>query len=502
MRQMSTFQNTSNIIESIKNVALYTRKSRGDADEDLEKHRHIMENICKENNWNFVEYSEIGSGDSIEDRVAIKDLLRDVEAEIYDAVLVFDYDRLGRGSGTDQDTIIFTLKRADTLIIVANPFQILDPNDERDEETMDFKGFMARREYKMITKRLSSGKKIGLRMGRWTNGVAPFGYIYNRELKGLTVNKEEADIYKKLIVKEYINGKSAQDIAWGLNKKKIPSPRNGLWSDTTVLNLLRSEVHLGHIVSNKTEGQRGKTSKGKKPFRNLPKSEWITVKNCHQAIKTEEEHLRILAIMKNKNRGSSVGINALSGLVKCFKCEETLIIQREEEKVFIKNCAKCKGTRGGDSALVEHSIRETIVRLREALSKVDDSQFDRGRDELILKEIAKLEKELNQNELAIGRIEEAFEMGMYDAQKAKERMKQRQENILELEEKIRTSKKSLSNISRMNNNERLLRVDTFLEQIGKTENSKEMNEIYKSIIDSISWKRTEWDEVVVTVNFL
>src|SRR5690606_24134551 len=119
--------------------------------------------MCKQYKWNYIEYAEIGTGDSIAVRPEFKALIQDANEGLFDAVLVYDYDRLGRGSGTDQDTITDMLKDNQMIAIIANPFQVLNPLNEQDEEVMAFKGFIANRELKMITKRLQSGKKVSLK---------------------------------------------------------------------------------------------------------------------------------------------------------------------------------------------------------------------------------------------------------------------------------------------------------------------------------------------------
>ncbi|MCA1027081.1 recombinase family protein [Cytobacillus kochii] len=494
------------MINAIKNVAIYPRKSRGEVDQDLEKHLLIMKEICEQHEWNYVEYPEIGSGESIADRVKIKELIKDVEEGMYDAVLVFDFDRLGRGSGTDQDTIRRLFKSTDTLIIQANPFEIYDYNDERDEETMDFKGFIARREYKMITKRLSTGRKIGLRMGRWSNGVAPFGYSYNAELKKLQPHPKESEIYKSLILNEFLNGKSTHDIAWNLNKKQIPSPRNGLWSPTTVNALLKSDVHLGHIVFNKTEGVRTSQTKSldKKPFRVKPKEEWTTVKNCHTPLKTEEQHMRIMHLMGYKRSHSKGGnINSLSGLVKCYNCGNTLTIQKNEEgEMFFKKCTSCNECKGGNVQLAEDAIYESLIKIKKNLIRINNEQTNNEEKRILLEKIEMLENELDKNEGALEKIEEAFEEGMYTAEKAKKKMKVRQEKILELEDELKNYKKNLGSFSLVTNQERINKIENVVDFIKNGSSPEKMNAIYKSIISHIIWKKVDLSEVRVTVNFL
>jgi site-specific DNA recombinase len=111
--------------------------------------------MCNRNNWKFVDYPEIGSGDSIELRPVFQRLLQDIEEGLFDAVLVVDWDRLGRGDMGDTDRIKKALKKSNTLVIT--PGKWYDLND--DDFNVDAKAFIARQEYKMIKFRLNRGKK-------------------------------------------------------------------------------------------------------------------------------------------------------------------------------------------------------------------------------------------------------------------------------------------------------------------------------------------------------
>lgn len=96
-------------------VANYLRKSRGDNDSDLDKHRMVLNELSERNGWKSVEYHELETGDSIEMRPHMTRLLADVANGIFDAVCVVDIDRLGRGDMGDQDRIKKVFARSNTL---------------------------------------------------------------------------------------------------------------------------------------------------------------------------------------------------------------------------------------------------------------------------------------------------------------------------------------------------------------------------------------------------
>ena len=108
----------------IKYVALYLRKSRGDNDEDLIKHKTSLIDLCKKNKWKYIIYSELESGDSIFMRPVFQKLLSDVRDGVYDAVAVVDIDRLGRGDMGDQDAIKKPLPNPRLMLLPLRKYMI------------------------------------------------------------------------------------------------------------------------------------------------------------------------------------------------------------------------------------------------------------------------------------------------------------------------------------------------------------------------------------------
>ena len=114
--------------------AIYLRKSRKDLDaeamgkgETLSRHLDILKALAKRMELNVVKiYAEVVSGESIDARPQMQELLRDVETGIYDGVLVVEVERLARGDTSDQGRVAKTFKFSNTLIIT--PSKTYDPN--------------------------------------------------------------------------------------------------------------------------------------------------------------------------------------------------------------------------------------------------------------------------------------------------------------------------------------------------------------------------------------
>lgn len=115
------------------------------------------------------------SGDRIIDRPEMQLLLHGVEKGQFNAVLCMDLDRLGRGNMLVQGLIQQSFKESKTLIIT--PRKVYNLQDEQDEELSEFESFMARRELKIITRRMQIGRKQSAQEGRSISKKPPFGYL-------------------------------------------------------------------------------------------------------------------------------------------------------------------------------------------------------------------------------------------------------------------------------------------------------------------------------------
>lgn len=493
-------------VYDVQNVAIYLRKSRGDEEVDLDKHRDELVSMCEKNSWAYVEYAEIGTGDSVSVRPKMQELLQDVELAMYDAVLVVHYDRLGRGDKIDQATIEKTFAMSETLIIT--PQKVYNLNDESDMMLADFQGMIARQEYKQIARRLRQGKARGAKLGNWSNGKPPFPYVYDRQTKKAKPDPDQVKIYR-MMMEWALNGWSSTDIAWELNKLAIPSPRNGLWTSPVVRRLLLDEVHLGHIVVGK---KRKLVTTG--AIISKPRNEWIIYKNCHPAVKTEIEHHRLQFLFQRTERvphASRAGKNAFSGMIKCARCNHSLQIQKRSDRPhdYLKSCTirdpfgrRCTNI-GGSLSVIEKAVREAIERKRKELEEAIRKGIDLE-DHQILYEL--LEKKLAEMKKIESRVSNLTDMRA-DGEISKEeyllKKKEYESRLLKLEEEYKVIEKQVDHTEQARNEDMLATVKDVIQVLDQEKEAKTLNRAYKSIIHHITWERNQMDEKPrVTVNFL
>ena len=101
--------------------AIYLRKSRKDLElkeyDVLERHRRILLDFANSRNIPINKediYEEVVSGETIQDRPVVQQLLKKIEAGYYKAVLVMEIERLARGNTIDQGIIAQTFQLTNT----------------------------------------------------------------------------------------------------------------------------------------------------------------------------------------------------------------------------------------------------------------------------------------------------------------------------------------------------------------------------------------------------
>lgn len=408
----------------ILRVIIYLRKSRMDRDsetieETLRRHEEQLLSYAKKRGLNVVEIKrEVVTGDSIAVRPKMQELIDEVEDGLYDAVLVMDIDRLGRGDMIDQGIIINTFKRAGVLIIT--PDKDYDLADENDEDFFDLSAFFARKELKMIKRRLQRGKIKSLQEGNYIGTNAPYGY--DKQSKTLIFNEKERPVVE-LIFDLYVNqGMGDTKIAKYLESLGIPNKNgNTIWDRTTIRHIIRNPVYTGKVTWDRREYSY--SASGKRTSKFLPPSEWKVYPGKHPAIIDEDLFNRAQEISDDRYsphiHEKRPMKNPLSYIVKCGACGHTMTMRTCKNKPDSLRCYKhCGGVSSAYISLIEERLIEQLYdALLDMQAKFDyhEQTVDINEELIILKnslmgiisEIEGLEKQkIKQHE--------AYEKGLYD----------------------------------------------------------------------------------------
>ncbi len=234
------------IDEILDSLIIYLRKSRKDIEYNKEEsvaktlQRHEKElqdyiiNIFGKPIPEYNIYREVASGDTIEDRPVIQEVLSLIESDKYKAVICIEIERLARGNTMDQGIIAQTFQYTETKIIT--PFKIYNLDDEDDLSYFEDGLYQARKYLKYTKKILNRGRVRSVKDGKYIGSVLPYGFnkikLENEKGYVLVENKTEADIIR-LIADLFLNGlhinytvKETDTISsiaklFGLRKKEI-----------------------------------------------------------------------------------------------------------------------------------------------------------------------------------------------------------------------------------------------------------------------------------------
>lgn len=357
-------------------VAVYLRKSRRDleleqagAEDTLQRHRTVLLDLARRHGMTILQiYQEVVSGDTIEARPQMRQLLADVEAGLYDAVLCFDIDRLGRGGMQDQGRILDTFKWSHTAIVT--PDRVYNLDLDMDEEAMEYKTQGARFEYRMIKKRLARGRDASAREGKFIGHVAPYGYErYKLQgQKGWSLRPMEPHAQ---VVRDIFRWYTADADRLGislivrrLNERGIPGPAGGDWIPPTVRAILANPVYCGMIRTKARPAQ--KVMRDGVLVVTRPRTEGQIFPGLHVPLVEKAAFDRASELLRcNPSRPGPRQMetkNPLAGLIYCDQCGRAMVRRPygdQRPDGLICSYTSC-GTVGSSLETVEQAVLDGL----------------------------------------------------------------------------------------------------------------------------------------------
>lgn len=484
----------------------YLRKSRADLELEknsgintLQRHKDIIKRTANMMNINIdIWYEEIVSGETIEARPKVQEMLLKVEQGFFSAIFVVDVDRLARGDTADQSRISKAFGFSNTKIITPN--KTYDPNNEADEEYFEFGLFMSRREYKIINRRLNRGRLSSVNEGKYVGSICPYGYD-KEKLKGqkgfkLIKNKEESKIVE-LIFNLACQNIGASNIANKLNEIGSKPRKSEVWVSASIRSIIENPVYYGMIKWNHRKIE--KRIINGVVYKSRPKhNEYILIKGLHEQIITKEVW-DCANKYKNNKIGKSVRKdlsmqNPLSGLVICGICGRTMQ-RRPYASGYIDglvcplpHCKNCSS----HLHLVENAILGSLRDILDGYSKtiIDYQKNENSQIKIDNTNITVINKELEKTQLQLNKTYDLLEQGVYDNNTFIQRS-----SILK--DKIKKLNKELDKYSIESKNKKIEKIKNIIPKIEKILNdyssiitAEEKNKLLKTVISKVIYLKT------------
>lgn len=380
--------------------------------------------------------------DGISGTVPVKDrpegsrLLRDAEKGLFDTVLFYKLDRLGR-----KTTVILEAIQSFTGygINVRSMTEPLDTNTPTGKFLITTLSGIAELDRDSILMRMHSGALVAAKKGKWGGGIVPFGYLTDKD-GYLIINREkipgleysEEDIVKTIFRMCADENKSCTEIADYVNALGVPtryiSTRNlmrrrrpgkrlrsnaSVWGPSRVLRMINNTLYKGYRIY----GLRA-TLKDYEPIEQLV-----------PAIVDEE-------IWNRANRAASSrafnyptrrgGNYLMQGYLYCGHCGHTYCGYADRLKknrlVYYYRCNgrdtynhewRCTMSAGIQAEWIENIVLEYCARLLREHKFLDNpAKVADNRKNSIAAELAKLEKMLKNQEQEKAPILSLFRQGL------------------------------------------------------------------------------------------
>jgi len=196
---------------------------------------------CEKRGWTvrYVFIDQDQSGGTVE-RARFQHMLEKAEGEEFDVIVFWKLDRFCR-SLVDLVNIERTLRQCGVQLCSVTEF--IDTTTSVGRFNYRNLASVAELERELIGERARLGLYALAREGRWPNSHPPFGYIKDHDGR-LAVNEDEAKIVRR-IFRVYVAEKSMPQVAFELNKERVPARKGGLWNAQAVREVLTNPIYVG-----------------------------------------------------------------------------------------------------------------------------------------------------------------------------------------------------------------------------------------------------------------
>jgi site-specific DNA recombinase len=283
-------------MEKIKLIATYGRVSTSNQENEgtIETQLSAVNQFAEKNGFSIVkQYIDNGwSGDSLA-RPALDQLREDAKKKIWEAVLIYDPDRLARRYSY-QELVMDELKESNIDVLFVT---IPQAKNDEDKIMYGMRGLFSQYERMKIAERFRLGKVRKAREGHIIVSEAPYGYtfILKKGKRGdadfhqgyYEINEREAQIVKNIFSWVDNDGLRLRGIVRKLQELGIPprKSKRGVWSTSTLSTLLRNRTYIG-------EGHYG-ASYATIPVNPTKKVGYKKVKKTSRRMKPESEWIKI-----------------------------------------------------------------------------------------------------------------------------------------------------------------------------------------------------------------
>jgi site-specific DNA recombinase len=274
------------------------------------------------------EISEVYSGSYLFDRPKLNEAREDIRAGIYDALIVFDIDRLSRnvphlGILLDECTRFNT-----KLLFVNSDFE----NSPEGILLFSIKGYVSEVERLKIIERTTRGRRAKAKIGTLSFKRKLYGYYLDEQGKRHIFEEEAKTV--RFIFEEFLSGESLRGIASKLNAQGIETPsKKKTWWANSVYVLLKNPAFCGRttVFRQKKESRFKDGKRVISTKQTAGESQTELPQDITPAIISEKDFeaaQKLLVSNRKTKRGVAKTEYLLRGLITCARCGRLMSPQK------------------------------------------------------------------------------------------------------------------------------------------------------------------------------
>jgi site-specific DNA recombinase len=193
-------------------------------------------------------------------RTSFTRLIQDAALGLFDVVVIVDMDRLTRSEDVqERGEVLGAFQRAGVQLAISSTGQLLDLRSSVGDLMSTLGTYFAAEANRKHRERICRGKDEAIRKGKKPSGPTPFGYLYDRETAGWSVDPELGPIVVEIFTR-VSEGETCEAIARDLQARAVPRARPsksggrapGYWDRERVHQIVRARTYLGRWIADKT----------------------------------------------------------------------------------------------------------------------------------------------------------------------------------------------------------------------------------------------------------
>jgi hypothetical protein len=420
--------------------------------------------------------------DALGDIPPLKEALEAAEQNIYDVLILDNFDRLG-----DLGMLVHTRfkKYRKQLYSARQSGRLQDPSDYNpnlDESAvlnMHVQGIIQSYRIQKLQRGYQLGVQKRVEQGKYAQGF-PCGYR-----KNVNGELELDEPYASLLVMfkdQFLEGKTLPAIAKAANESGIPSPRSGKWHAATVHNILSNPFYSGKVFRHRwlVQGSHISQNTGRRNYSMKRNRDPELYDGNHPPLWTYAEYRRIYDELFERGRKfPRHNFRTFSGLLLCPICGKTARYVKGQRG---RARWRCDPTHANPINILDSEAGALVGKaLSDALKNYDkNSQSIKMVETNDEGAILAIDKQ-------IARVQQGYEKELYTADQAKEKigkLKGQKEAIraarLNIEEQQDAHERMAATRDKL-----LPKLDAFVEMLSRDDMMEQNNRTLRNIVKNI-----------------